>query len=480
MSKHLILIICASIIFTACKKTPPPTPNGTPVPPGLFTVTIVDREDTYAIIKWTKPQIATGGNLSYTVKIDSIIRSSNLTDTTYKVINIVDTKSYKGQIIAIDSKGGTTTVNFILSSNSGLVYYNSNEYTFSCYTTSGALVWNRGMGVSSYPAISNDTIFVQGYDPFNGKSYLYALHTNTGAVFWTAPEQLPGGIQGSGVLYYHGMVYSAYPDYIKVYNAKTGAQLWTITPGFYVHTVNDGILLGISTDNNGVKSLVAFDAFTGVKKWSYSNGHVFGLSTEDNGTVYVVDYYSTQNFGADPIADLYALDSKTGSVKWFNTFGGQIGSARSKPLIIGNTIYFYIYPGNRPLNSLFAFNKTTGSLVWQTGSYDGPLIGDTTGVYVNAGTSGLTKFDLKTGNKIWVYNNDIAGDVTLTDNKMYINNPGQYGFYSPLPCLLLSNYSGAVIINSFKNAYNSVTPYTVIINGVTYYSAENSMYRANY
>jgi outer membrane protein assembly factor BamB len=97
-------------------------------------------------------------------------------------------------------------------------------------------------------------------------------------------------------------------------------------------------------------NLYAIEARTGRLKWSYTVGGLIESAspTLAHGTVYV---------GAG--VTLYALDEQTGALKWTYTTGDIGFGIYSAPAVLNGTLYLSVQDGN-----LYALDAQTGQLKW--------------------------------------------------------------------------------------------------------------------
>jgi outer membrane protein assembly factor BamB len=129
-------------------------------------------------------------------------------------------------------------------------------------------------------------------------------------------------------------------------------------------------------------SVVALDAATGIQKWRFDTaGDVESAPALDaNGTLY---------FGADD-ARVYALDSQSGTLKWYFDFPDGSDTDSSPALGIDGVVYIGSDKG-----WLYALNGETGSLNWSfkaIGEISGaPAIGVDGTVFICALNSAKTE-----------------------------------------------------------------------------------------
>jgi outer membrane protein assembly factor BamB len=168
------------------------------------------------------------------------------------------------------------------------------------------------------------------------------------------------------------------------------------------------------------ESVVALDPAAGAEKWRFATtGDVESSPTiGPDGTLYV---------GADD-ARVYALDSRTGVLKWYFTFPDDSDTDSSPALGADGTVYIGSDKG-----TLYALNGLTGHLNWSfvaIGEISGaPALGPDGTVYVSALNSAKTEartyaLDGASGLLKWVKSlpSDAKASVALgSDGTVYVS-----------------------------------------------------------
>ncbi|MGG3280980.1 PQQ-binding-like beta-propeller repeat protein [Paenibacillus solani] len=146
------------------------------------------------------------------------------------------------------------------------------------------------------------------------------------------------------------------------------------------------------------KKLVALDAKTGKQLWSYGK-NLIPYVVYDKGVIY----------GLSGDYKPYALNAKTGQMKWQSSSSTYIDTRLRTEAIVPLSDTLYVIQGSKT----FAFDKTTGKLRWDT---DEPMadgsgtdyLEESNGVilrtfYVQGALTSvqLDAFDKKTGKKLW-------------------------------------------------------------------------------
>lgn len=472
MRRFIPIAILLIVLFAGCKKSAQNIiKNQTnKTPPTAFTVKVTDREDTYAQIKWN-PSVSSDTTLvTYSVTLNGVKLVAGLTDTTYKILNLVDTVAYAGQVIATDKRGQTTTDTFTVHKAPGVLYVTSGS-RISCYTLGGDLRWTVAGSFTGYPAISHDTIFAMGTN-------LVAMNAKTGDQYWSSATNGPDG----GLVYYGGMLFANLPqtNQIIAVNAKTGNRVWALTGGSaYAPTISKGILYYENPDGQGGASFIAVDAKTGVPKWNMILHGNTAVPVAVNGTAFI------QSSATDPNnagGYLYARDAATGGYKWSFGFNGEVGvNYQSRPVVVGNVVYFLGYKNEYGTpNTLYAVNISDGTPKWQkpafTGAASGSVFGGPDGIYVN-GREVVEKFDLNTGALLWSI--PVTGSFNGVTNVAV--SPGSLYFN------MVNN--GASFIQQYNSSTGAITAnwlpvgnwggYIIVIDRKAYYPYSSGMNSTN-
>jgi eukaryotic-like serine/threonine-protein kinase len=289
---------------------------------------------------------------------------------------------------------------------------NGNIRAFDLKTRKPLWLFHTEGSVASTPAIADERLHVLSRD-----GWLYTLSLD-GQLLWrfrTGGEQRFAAVGGYGLdpalgpvpdpwdlyqsspLVHGGKVYFGSSDgHVRALDAATGREVWSYAAGDPVHsspTYADGkIFIGTW----GTK-LLALDALTGVKVWEFQGkadrkqSILLGMASapsSDGETVYV---------GARD-GFLYALDVRTGALKWKYAAGGSW--ILSTAAIDSERLYF----GTSDTGLFVTLDKRDGRVlsqadtrVWTYAS--SPLVGDT--VFTATMTGWLYAFDKRTGRQLW-------------------------------------------------------------------------------
>jgi len=273
------------------------------------------------------------GAVKWKTKTNGEIRSS---------VTIVDNKLYlmggNGVLSCLDKKSGNPIWRKIFDNNAlflaerrydfadyfhssplvheGIIYLgNSSNLVMALSADTGETRWTFQAGdiVHTKPAILGNKLFFGSFD-----GYLYALHLLDGRLLWKfksiGQQYFPKGeMQGFPIAAF-GSVYIGSRDFnFYSVNAETGQGNWNrkFPKGWaFAASIEDSVLyLGTAED----RLVLALDAITGQELWNTElKFHVFGRSEISPAYVYVPTIWGK----------LYALDRKTGDIKWALTTDG--------------------------------------------------------------------------------------------------------------------------------------------------------------
>lgn len=227
--------------------------------------------------------------------------------------------------------------------------------------------------VFASPLIVNGILFIGSED-----QNLYAIDSRTGSLEWKFKTN---GAVHSSVTHQDGIIYfGSFDGNYYALDAKHGKKIWSFkTEGekwmggkgyfgmkpdslymsdpweFYLSSPivkkihNATMVFFGSSDGN----LYALDAKSGALKWKFkTNGIIHSTPTIDNNTLYIGCWDTF----------LYAIDAQTGTLKWKFKTGDQMAMAgiQSSPRVDHGMVYF----GARDAH-LYALDANTGEMKWK-------------------------------------------------------------------------------------------------------------------
>jgi len=274
-----------------------------------------------------------------------------------------------------------------------------------------------------------------GFAPAGGRDNAVETKISTSNVAqltqdWTASLNGGGGVPGAAVS--GSVVYADDGTGIDALVAATGKLLWfasTMGGGSTVSSyISPAVANGMVYAGGGNNVLYAFDAQTGVTRWTFNpNGQLLSAPAVANGVVY----------SGDRGGHVYALDGMTGAVLW--SFQVNVGDGvTDTPAIANGAVYFVSENG-----IAYALNASTGAQLWQS-NIGSPGEGvnvsavDNGVVFVVSGapspsTQGeVVALDATTGATKWVANTPFYGTngLALANGVIYVStvSNGVYAF----------------------------------------------------
>jgi len=244
----------------------------------------------------------------------------------------------------------------------------------------------------SPPAIADGIVFTGGYYIDN---YLYAFDIETGEELWRFNGTYPNGIASPVVS--GGDVYIAAGRNLHALDQKTKKKIWSCkfrfkTGPYGMTKGNENLFVAISDikpSGKNVEEIHAVEINTGEESWKLE----LPDSTLSIMTFYKGMLYCTLNNG-----DIYAVDEKSGEVKWIQNQPGE-DAVYSGGIAAYNDI-IYVSSGY----NLFAFDYLTGDLAWQFNSSSSlPASSIANGTIYIGCDEGLFGFDAKSGAEVWKY-----------------------------------------------------------------------------
>ena len=312
---------------------------------------------------------------------------------------------------------------------------------------------------------------------------LYAINVATGAVLWTFATH--GPVYGSpnvvnGVLYFgtanvpnEGIV----GNYVYALDASTGTLIWAnpLPNGgaWYAPTVNAGrVIVPMANKEGQSGGIVAYSATDGTMLWNdnLAEGVWSPASFDPTGThMYQATGNPCTSVSNPSPADgcsgsVLDIDPSTGSIRWsyrVPDFSGDDDCATA-PAYDNGMVFVGCKNGIE-----YAFNATTGAIVWQ---YNTGLSGDSgifssaavaNGVvYFGAGDSNLHALSESNGTQLWAYptRGAVYGSPIVANGAVYDASVGG--------TLYALNLSGALLASVALGGPTLASP--SMANGVLY------------
>ncbi len=314
---------------------------------------------------------------AWTYKGDAVavVSSPSIVDGVVYVGTRDDTNGHKGSLLAIDLATGKLKWRYNVSDKSRTIM----THTAKVQARTGADANPEAVAwVDSTPAVAGTMVYVMSRD-----GALHAL-TTAGDLKWRLRT---GGLDMSSPVVASGSVFigSGYPN----------------------------------------KDFWAVDAISGVVKWRTNSGLPDPQAKRPGQFVYSSPAFADGVlYGAANDGGFYALDAKTGALKWrYETQGGVYFHS---PTLAGD--YLVGTPGDYDA-SVYAINRRTGELGWKYDSglahsyvsspaYDGET------VYVGMGepSQQIVALDGKTGDEKWKYITGYATQNSYTSSPAVTNN----------------------------------------------------------
>jgi outer membrane protein assembly factor BamB len=247
-----------------------------------------------------------------------------------------------------------------------------------------------------------------------------------------------------------------YENTINTLNVSGLTLDWQYLTKNYINTspvVDDGMIFIASTDQN----LYALDAKTGSLKWTVTPGPSPTTPAVADGMVFI---------GAAN-GSIYAFDEKTGYEWWHFTTAGSIVSA---PLVADKMVF--VASTDR---TMYAFDEQTGGMVWNIENSNGfaaPATYANGVIYLCMESETLIALDARTGLEKWSVNSVSAGggEVVVDNNLVYTTGAGVIAAFNAV------NGKQKWI---FRSQQISATYSEAVASGVVYVGMADSIYALN-
>jgi outer membrane protein assembly factor BamB len=322
-------------------------------------------------VKWT---YTTGGSVTACPSVSNGIIYFGSSDGYLYAVDTTGNLKWKYAI-----GGGTTSYASLSPSvSNGIVYVGGGNYLSAVNAETGTLVWNKNISWGfSEPTVANGIVYVNGFSLGTA-----AYDAATGALIWSYGI---GTIRVCNPAVVNGVFYSGDEAY-KAFalDAATGTHLiWGYTDGGQGSPASPTLANGNVYIASYTGGLFAFDSLTGTLKWQVGpdgNG-TYGSPTCGNGLLYV-------NYGQSNgvSGGLLAVDALTGAQKWYFTFGPNYALPVQTVTFANNVVYASCD------NYLFALDSKTGNIKWKCNTNGsvvyGPCVVDSRAVVHHSSNSG--------------------------------------------------------------------------------------------
>ncbi len=298
----------------------------------------------------------------------------------------------------------------------GIAYVGDMNNALTAYNaTTGALLWNAPVNnwIMSDPIVAEGKVFVG-----SGDRYFHRITQDNGDKGGRGQTIL---VRGNGA------------SAIYAFDAQSGAKVWQYnTEGGNMPTAayKDGAIYFVSGD----RMLRALRASDGALIWQLNLGSYISMSSINIvGNILYIG-------GADPNA-IYAIDITTRSMTWSKrTTGVELGGmddcsmAYADGLLFSDSVIRLNADGSYGGHGIYAFDASSGNLVWSFDEGDAAMIDDNKCgvpvayngvVYVGSPvTKAMYALDQKTGKLLWKKDatGAIRGGSVIYNGKLYFVN----------------------------------------------------------
>ncbi len=272
------------------------------------------------------------------------------------------------------------------------------HYVYALDAASGELSWRYGVAEAVFPpAVSNGMVYFATWG-----RHVYALDATTGDSRWTYRSD---DILNSAPIVGDGHVYVASSEgFILALDALSGKLHWQHDTGYWLTApyVEIGGVVYARSQDDSVESLDALDGVSGELLWRLQTvTEVSSLSIVDG-----VVYAGTRSNAYGQVAHVFAVDASTGEELWRFETGEDVWDV---PTVVDGVVYVGSWGryGSRLYGSpnayTYALDAKTGNLRWRFKLGDAvrsPLSADATVLYAGAWHS-LYALDARTGERRW-------------------------------------------------------------------------------
>jgi outer membrane protein assembly factor BamB len=237
----------------------------------------------------------------------------------------------------------------------------------------------------STPVVVDDVVYATGQVGDSSRGAVYAFDAMTGQLLWrrTGSGEPPPDLTVADGRVHVGFLLG---HKLRTYDAATGELLWSASGPQFAPTVVDGVVYAA----DGLRSLWALDAATGRRMWVAHGplgGYGFGLAVAD-GVVYV------GGNDIDGTSPVYAYDAATGGLVWRTNTGAGVDGT---PAVARGTVYV----GS---DRFYALDARTGRIRWtaETGGVSSSAAVADGVVYIGSADGIVFAFEADTGEQLWM------------------------------------------------------------------------------
>ncbi len=311
-----------------------------------------------------------------------------------------------------------------------LYFMNKDGMFYALSTDKGHVQWKRRIGSlnASAPAYSHGRLFAVSLEPPQAVAIRPNPHGSE--VLWRHP--LPGRSESSPLIHGGKVIFGCESGEIFALDEKTGKTRWTVSTAGPVKgglAYSDGTVFA----GNYAGEIYAIDASNGQVRWT---AHTQGGGLLRGGGVYSTPAVAWGRVYLGSLdGRIYSFVQNTGELAWSHSTGAEVypspavaDTPRSPPTV---------YAGSQDQH-FYALDARTGELRWEhpTGGVvlgSSSVVGET--VYVsmigpNIGTSG---YDVKTGKKIFEYDQGEYNPVISDGEKIYLTGYSTIRAFKPKP-----------------------------------------------
>lgn len=298
-----------------------------------------------------------------------------------------------------------------------------------------AKVGPKNVVFSSGVVDANGVLYIGAYDEVSGTSGRIFAIAPDGTLKWSYVAK--GRIESSPVISRDGTIYFGSYDDSSVggylYAIKNNAA-GTAAVDVWIRQMNGPVFGTPAVDKNGYlyagtggadKALYKLDSLNGkfVANWKVQADTAIQTSpalSTDESSIYVISAGDTLSDGSRIGANLYAVNTATGAIRWTYATGDK-SVTMSSPVVVNGRVFFGTLEG-----LFFAVNESNGTDAW-TLSYDAEAQ-----IYSTAAVSpdGLTLYFATFDNVSGIDNNRVIALDAATGNVVWSTAPFSAGFTS--------------------------------------------------